>query len=374
MATLTKEEQGLVALKATVGTTTTLISRLRNTKPADSNSAEKKNDIDALDLAHDSASLIIAHSTKLSLLIINKPFTSSAITTVLRELVSGPLPGLASAVELCQPSRYTKAMSSELQWRATKVFTELEILVASIPLDGKILTDDQKNGTGSEKGKGSLANTGVVWKACDNVIALKKLGVVGLVIQKANEYRALLKDALEELQEWGDESDGDEDDQQSGDDDKEISAQDAVDNIFGSQQHIPKDDPENIRSRLESANKRLRLVILMYQAVVKRRFRTLPHLPHPELPPDLNEKSSENPGIVSCLDEVLDGLKEIPDITDELANSFYELDVEEIDKRTEECFFKGSSVAELLVKDWEGQKDDFSTWALKFQVAMKKGW
>jgi len=358
----TKAEQDLAILKSTVSTISTLVAQLQNSGPVDPN-IEKTSNVNALDLAHDTASLIKAHSTKLSLLIINKPFTATAITTVLRELISGPLPGLASAVEICNAAKYTQAMSAEMQWRVKKVFVELGTLIEAIPLDGQILSEHEKNGTGNSKGKGSLASTGVVWDACDGVMQLKKLGIAGLVIKKAEEYRDLLKDALEELQEWGaEEPDEDEEDEASGDEDDELSAQDAVDNIFGSQRHISLEDPEKIRPRLESSQKRLRLVILMYAAVIKRRFKTLPALPHPDLPPELKEQSKEYPGIVSTLDAVLDSMKQLPDITDEMASAFYELDAKEIDKRMDECFFKGFATAELLLKDWEGQKDEFTTW------------
>jgi hypothetical protein len=251
-------------------------------------------------------------------------------------------------------------MSAELQYRTKKVLADLGTLVQAIPLDGEILNDDAKNGTGPENGKGILAVTGTIWEACDGIIELKKLGVAGLVIQKAEGYRDLLKDALEELQEWAEEgSDGEDEEAVDGEED---AAQAEVDNIFGSQRHIPSDDPESIRPRLESSMKRLRLLILMYQAATKRRFKTLPPLPHPELPSELDEKSAEDPGIANRLDEVLDVMSKIPDITDELASAFYELDAEEIDKRMEQCFFTGFAVTELLIKNWEGQKDAFSTW------------
>lgn len=374
----------LAILKSTVENIKNLIKQLQaSTKasedvkegsPAEEKEQSKHADINAIDLAHDTASLIKAHSTKLSLLIINKPFTASAINKVLRELVAGPLPGLASAVELCKAAKYTKAMSEELQWRVKKVLTELSTLINAIPLDGKILSDDKKNGTGKSSGKGSLASTGVVWDACDSVMGLKTLGVAGLAMKKAEEYRDLVKDALEELQAWAEEeSDDDEDDDEnsgdSGDeDDEKKNPQDIVDDLFGSQPHIPKDDPEKIREKLESSMKRLRLIILMYQAVEKRRFKTLPYLPHPELPAQLKEKASEDPGIIECLDEVLARMKKITDLTDDLASAFYELDSPAIDKLMDETWFTGFATIELLIKNWEGQKDDFTTWVRMIQL------
>lgn len=361
----TKAGLDLAALKSTVETITALVSQLQTTAPgteSNDDSSSKAGAVNALDLAHDTASLIKAHSTKLSLLIINKPFTATAINTVLSELIAGPLPGLASAVQICTAAKYTKAMSEELQWRAKKLFVEFGALIKAIPLDGQILSDDAKNGTGKTEGKGSLASTGVVWEACDGVTALKGLGVAGLVIKKAEEYRDLLKDALEELQEWGEEESDGEDEEDSSNSDEEHSAQATLDTFFGSQRHIPPEDPEKIRQRLDSSQKRLRLIITMYTAVIKRRFKTLPHLPHPKLPPELKNKSSEDPRIISCLDEVLEVMKKIPDAIDELASAFYDLDGEEIDKRMDECFCKGFAAAELLLNNWEGQKDEFTVW------------
>jgi len=176
------------------------------------------------------------------------------------------------------------------------------------------------------------------------------------------------------LQEWGEEesdgSDGEDETAEEETDGVDTSAQDAVDNMFASQRHISAEDPDKIRPRLNSAQKRLRLVILMYQAVVKRRFKTLPHLPHREI----EAKPNEDTGIINCVDEVMDVFRKIPDITDELASAFYELDGAGIDKRMDECFLTGFAAVELLVKNWEGKEDEFTVWARKFQVAMKKGW
>lgn len=374
MATSTKADQDLAVLKSTVSTISTLISQLQGTSATtDSTTNPKNGNVNALELAHDTASLIKAHSTKLSLLIINKPFTATAISTVLRELISGPLSGLASAVEICDGAKYTNAMASELKHRANKLYTHLETFMKAIPLDGKILSDDQKNGTGQEKGHGSLANTGIVWQACESVMELKTLGVAGLAIKKAEEYRDLLKDALEELQEWGEEeSDGEDRDVEPDEDDgsvneeEEISAQDAIDNLFSSQRHIPTDDTEKIRPRLETSQKKLKLAALMYQAVIKRRFKTLPCLHFLALPEESTEKDGKGPDAISTVDEVLQLMKEIPDITDELASAFYELDPAEIDKQTEQCCQKGVAIVELLLKNWTGQDDEFTSWVRFF--------
>jgi len=346
--------ESLKALEATVNTTNALLGSLQDIGHGDQPSISTDATINALDLAYDTTSLIKAHSAKLSLLIINEPFTPTAVIKILRELTAGPIPGLASAVEICNAERYTKAMAEELHWRANKVFSELGTLVKAIPLDGRKLDDQQKEG-----GRGSLAATGVLWDACDAVIALKNLGIMEILVKKVEEYQALVKDALEELREWGDEAaeeaDNLQDDEQDVDD-----AQAAFDDMLGSQKHIPTDDPDQIRERLESTLKKLRLIILMYQAVVKRRLKTLPSMPHLLLPPNLEDQSA--PGIIKCLDELMRLLREIPDVVDDLASAFYDLDGVEIDSKMNECFLAGSSAAILLRKNWVDEEDEYTAW------------
>ncbi|KAK4223726.1 hypothetical protein QBC38DRAFT_42586 [Podospora fimiseda] len=337
--------------------------------------------LDALALAHDSATLVKAHATKISLLIINEPFTSSAITKVLRELVGGPVPGLAAAAQVCTAERYTQVIRQDLSWKISRVLKELKELLLRIPKDGKILADDKKTaGAGAVGGKGSIATTAVLWAACDDLVAFAKRGFAGNLSYKADQLRDTLRDVMEELKEWGEETGDDEDDDDDDDDGEDdgvaavtsgiesasISSTQAtqamLDDFMNSQQYIPRDDPDNIRDRLESCLKRLRLTTLLYQAAAKRRFKLLPHVP-----------STSETSVPGRLDEVFTILKRIPDRFNNLAMAFYELDPTEIDQLMDQCFFDAFAVSELLVKPWDGQKDEFTDWALRFQVEIKKG-
>lgn len=355
------------------------------------NSSTSTSTLDALSLAHDSASLIKAHATKISLLIINEPFTPTAITKVLRELVAAPVPSLAAAaLEACTPERYTRTLRQDLAWRSGRALRELGSLVAQIPRDGRVLSDAKKNASaGAKGGKGSLATTGVLWSACDDVMAFAKRGFGGNLVGKVEELRDTLKDVMEELKEWGEETEEDHRGGEEGDDDDEeeeeeeedglgqvtagleaasISAttqddaQAMLDDLMNSQRYIPRDDPDRIRERLDSCLKRLRLTTLLYQAAVKRRLKPLPHVP-PASPSDIPPR----------LDEVMALLKRIPEKFGSLALAFYDLDPSEIDRLMDECFFDAFAASELLVKPWDGQKDEFTDWALRFQVEVKKG-
>lgn len=367
----------LEALKALVKSASILITQLEavlhsialdtptsSTPPSTSLSSSPPS-IDALSLAHDAASLIKAHTTKLSLLIINEPFTPSAIVTVLKELVAGPIPALASAAQICEVEKYTTVAKQDIAWRCYRVLKELKGLVEVIPLDGKVLSADKKNGSRGDMG--SLTATGVIWAACDDVILLKKLGIAGLLVKKVEEYRDTLKDVLEELKEWKEEGEqaGEEEEDQveyvtNQLDTTHISAQDMLDDLM-STQHIPRDDPDKIRERLDSCLKRLRMTTLLYSAIIKRRLKVLPPLP-----------TSDFNLVTKRLDEVFPILKRISHRFNEVACAFYEMEPDAIDRVMDASFFDAFAASEMFMKPWEGQKDEFTDWAEKFQVSIKQ--
>ncbi|KAL6852251.1 hypothetical protein ACO1O0_006792 [Amphichorda felina] len=329
--------------------------------------------IDALALARDSASLIRAHSTKLSLLIVNEPFTPNAIIAVVRDLAGGPIPGLATSLEECEPERYTAVVRRELAWRCRAVLVELAQLLQKVPQNGQALSSSSE-GFGSD-GKGSIALTGVLWSACDQVTALANMGAGGFLTKKVEEWRDTLKDVMEELKEWGDEEpESDEDDEDEDDvdaladqlQDSHLSTQDMLDDFMNSHRTIPKSDPDNIRPRLESSLKRLRLVTLLYQAIVKRRVKKIPRLPPPA---DASESVAAVP---QRLDEVANVLKVLPDRFGDLACAFYELQPEEIDSLMDQCFLDAFAASELMSQAWEGGRDEFTDWVEKFQAQIKK--
>jgi Grap2 and cyclin-D-interacting len=376
-----KAEKDLLSLRTTKETVLTLTTQFQTAVEvpvpcADPTKAKEKGMINALSLAHDAATLIRAHSSKLSLLCINAPFTSTALTTILREVSSGPLPALASAVELCDATTYTLAMRSELQYRVSKTLQEFGALVKEIPLDGSVLTESQRAGTATGQGKvnskGIMSTTGVLWQACDSVIDLSKQGLPSLMIKKAEQYRDTLKDALEELQEWGEEASDDEDVDDEGYEtgltnshdglgedaaDGPDAAQEAIDQMFNGQQHIPTHDHDSIRPRLELTLRRLKLILLLYRAIVKRRLKPLPMAPSLE--------------VIQRLDVIVPQLGAVPNAIDELASAFYSLDPAAIDAQMLHCANTAIEASESLLLNWEDKKDEFSEWAGKFAERMR---
>ncbi|KAF4471358.1 hypothetical protein FALBO_1732 [Fusarium albosuccineum] len=321
--------------------------------------SEDKGIQDPLALARDAARLIRAHGTKLSLLLINEPFTPKAMLRVVYELLQSPLQSLSASVHSCDSNIYTAVLRKELAYRVAKVFAELERLLRLIPEDGKVLSGESKEG-----GSGCLAVTGKLWAACDDVVSLAEMGVGGFFVKKAQEWRDTLKDVMQEMKEWGEEE-PDDDDEDEVDDladqlgDTSISKQDMVDDLMNSQATIPRSDPDRIRPRLDSSLKRLRMVVLLYQAISKRRFKKLP-------------KDTTKSDMPQRLDKVALVIEQLPDKFGDLAGAFYELDPTEIDRLMEECFESAVGAGEVLKSGWEGEKDEFTEWVDKFQVEVKK--
>ncbi|SPO07476.1 uncharacterized protein DNG_10170 [Cephalotrichum gorgonifer] len=356
----------------------TLTSLSKQTKTAATpSSSGTASDFDSLRVAHDSASLIKSHTTKLSLLIITEPFTPSAICTVLRELVSGPVPALAAAAETCDPARYTTDFSQALNSKCHFVLRDLRTFILKIPTDGKVLSDEAQRVSTDGSGKGSMAMTGLLWSICDDLMSFSQAGVSGYYIQKVEETRLTLKDIIEELKEWSEEEeDDDEDDDEPvhADFDSAVdvgdsrgnspgpggAAQAVLDDLMNSAGTIPRDDPDNIRGRVEICLRRLRLSMILCQAVTKRRLKAAPKFP------------AEDAGVVRTLERAIGSLKQLPDRFEDAAMAFYDLDPAGIDASMKVCAEEAVGVAKMLEKSWAGEKDEFTEWAEKFEVQITK--
>ncbi|KAI9797291.1 MAG: hypothetical protein M1833_005587 [Piccolia ochrophora] len=375
MAPSVPSTKELSTLKLTVSTTSTLISQFQSSLTA--NATDKPQSIenastppstadpapphDPIPLIHTSATLVKAHTTKLSLLILNRPFTPSALSTVLRELSTGALPLLLTAVEACDPSVFTHLFHKELRACTQRLLQDLASLVGEIPLD----VASASKASGSASGEGStLPTTGLVWSACDALTTLASQGISGLLVRKAQEYRDLLADAIAELDEWSkEESEAADDDDDVEDSEKEDDpiSDNATDNVlaFGADSGPP---PESIRPLLKTSLTRLTFIKHLYTAIIKHRLRSIPS---PQS--HVSATISSTPPFVTTVDKAMRSLCEIPEETDELANAFYEHDAETADTLLKHCVSLAQDAAKTLHDGWQGaaeasSKDAFRAW------------
>ncbi|KAJ5543156.1 hypothetical protein N7535_005585 [Penicillium sp. DV-2018c] len=338
-------------------TTLTLIGQFQEALAAPPPTAtEAAKDADALPLLTASSSALKAQVTKLSLLAITTPFTHSAVATILRELNEAVLPSLLTAALLVTPAQYTKAFHSEVLVLVKTAFTELHGLVREVQRvgEGKDLEKKERvkerDVTKSEKDAVMLA-TGRVWDACDTTTDVADKGVVGFVMRRVEQWRDLVRDAVEEIEDW-DPEEGDEffdefsDGEEKEDDDDDES----------------EDGDENETAALEEHKKStlrfIKPVAQIYPAIINNRLKNAGNAP----------LASE--GGVKKLESVMLNLKAIPDDVDEAAGALYEGDFEKSTQYMQKIRKCATQAVELVALPWDAvdSKDDttadkFSTWA-----------
>jgi hypothetical protein len=334
------------------------LASLAPTASTDSSSSQlPPNPPNPLHVLRDSATLLKAHTTKLALLLINKPFTPTAVTTVLRDATQTCLSAMMSAVELCQPDIWGVFLHHHVVAKVRTVMRE------TLSFLDEVLDVARQEDTANHS-KDTLASTGVLWDACDALIQLEHTGIAGLAVLKAEELRDTINDAIEELKEW-EEGDGEDDDDEEDDEDDEDDAdstsddqlprddQDDFDDMFSAANKLPNDRPD-LKERLKTAADKLQKIQYLYAAITKRRLKTFT--------PDIASKKVN----ILTLDKLMHLLKELPECVDDLANAFYELDASQVDTILATCIDNASAAANLLKTDWNDKDDGFTAWVTKW--------
>lgn len=288
---------------------------------------------------------------------------------MLNELNTSALPSLVTGALLCAPDKFTRCFYDEgiaLSSRVLKTLADLTCSIEKVSEAGGV--------GGKGKGNGDLKEevtslTGRVWEACDALVALADGGVIGFVTRKAEEYHALVKDAISELEDWDPEDDNEEDTYVFG---APISIEAPAP---GSPTPLTSDDDaegETIKSNeiphiRTAILKLLRTTQLIYPAVTKRRLKTFP------APATASPTSPHTFPQTARLDVLMSSLKSLPDTVDELAESLYERNRIGINN----CVSKIRSLAEEFKEHgtpWRGredvsgeeQEDEFTRWAGKW--------
>lgn len=330
---------------------TTLTATPSSTSTTNNLPSAKGDPPNPLHVLKDAALLLKSHTTKLGLLLLNPPFTPSAISSILRTVTTSCLPALLSAVELADPSVWGSLLRAEATTRVIAALRAFNVCLA-----------DVKRRAGGEEvvsngGRDTLASTGAVWETCDALVELEALDVGGLALRRAKAYQALLADALEELKAWRAESviageKGEDDDEEDEEEDEDEN------DMFGGPNKLPRDRPELLFS-LDDALGKIKRVELLYTAICKRRVTTF------------TKERARIRAHVRTMDSLLDGLKKMPEITDELASSFYDLDEETIDENKVALVDEARRIVKLIALSWNGAEDEFTTWSNKWLEVMK---
>lgn len=353
-------ESSLMALQACISSTQALITSfqlaLQSPTPRHSNIERPPQ---PLALLSDSCKILKAQTTKLSLLILNKPFTPSAITYILNACAGGCLPAIMSALELCPTEIYSHLLHNHIRTSISRLMAELLNLIASIPQDERGIEPQSRD---------VLASTGVLWAGCDDIVTLANSGIISLAIQKAEEYHSLLKDAIEELEQWDPEEEEDVSDTDS------LSSRQQITNTtaFGDTTEpgallealFVTNNIVELRKRSLST---LRTVRLIYPALKKRRIASFPNITsttsHEHLP------RVEH---INRLDAIMLSTQRFTEAADEIAGALYEGGEVQVSELLDALVGEAKQCSTTVTKNWKGEEDDFTAWVGKWSARLEE--
>lgn len=317
---------------------------------------------DPLAVAQTSATLLKAQTTKLSLLMLNSPFSPVVIKKIVQDMSSTCMPALMSAVQICDAGSSAQILKDELRIRTRRLFKELESMMRELVAQFKA-SNNPPSGDTLPRSRGTLSSTGIVWEACDALIHLQKQGLSGLVVKKAQQYRDILEDAMVELKEWSEDIDEQGEDNENGDSRDFVASdeEESTDDIFNASNRLP-DHRQDLKDLVVVSLKKLRLLSTLYQAIIKRRLKTFPV--------DSKPDTYDWVHAFKIIDNLVACLKQIPETVDELATSFYDLDGEVVKTLLGEVCQRGEAALALIEFNWDGNEDEFTAWSSKWSAAL----
>jgi hypothetical protein len=326
---------------------------------------------------HAATTLLKSHTTTLSLLLLTPPLTPSALITKIGDVTSGALSGMVAAASYAPSAGMRDDLGQIMRGEMREAVKRAVVAWSEVLRQVLTMAEARKELAGKDAGPSEaerrdvLAATGMVWDVCDRVLRLCDGGVVELVLKKAQQLRAVLLDAVEEIKEWGEDvaSDSEDEDKAEGSGGEDDGFGDE-DDFFGANNKIGKGDVE-LKALLDCSVKKLKMVAIMYQAVGKRRLNTFPAVrgSNPASAVATNG-GDESDTPAQRLDKLMHILKIIPESVDDLASTFYELEQEEAEAALKKVCDEAKSAVEMMKKSWTGTDDEFTAWAAKWTQAL----
>ncbi|KAJ5311245.1 hypothetical protein N7476_007105 [Penicillium atrosanguineum] len=350
-------------LATLLATTLALIDQFQETVSSSARAEQPSSkDAQALPLLSASSATLKAQVTKLSLLTITSPFTHSAVAGVLRACNDSVLPSLVTAAMLVTPADYTKAFQAEVCLLVRAALSEFRVLVVLVKdvLEKK----EKEKGEDPKKKEGELVKsekeavtraTGRVWDSCDAVTEVATKGVVGFVMHRVEQWRDLVRDAVQEIEEWDPEEDDDFFEDLMGEEDKEDDDEDDDDD------DDDEDDEEETAALKEQKKNTLRFlkpIAQIYPSIATNRLKNVGKAP------------LSSAGGVAKLEALMLNLQSIPEQVDEAAGALYEANMAKAAKFLKKTQKHAAQAVESVASPWNdvaaGDKrvtDKFSIWS-----------
>ncbi|KAI4259734.1 MAG: hypothetical protein L6R42_004429 [Xanthoria sp. 1 TBL-2021] len=241
-----------------------------------------------------------------------------------------------------------------------------------------------------------LQVTGQVWSVCDRMLATAKVGIVGVAMDKAKEWEALIKDAIDELEGWDPDADDDfemdvDSEPEEGRSRQVISReavneqQKGIDGVQGNDmkhpingndtelQSISQPPPTehsqttDIHGAKAKTLKFLKLIKMLYPALRKRRISTYP--PFTRLDPT----SSLHPWHhVKQFSDMLAFCEDFSTATDDLADVLYDRAPNLVQGKMELMTTMACRCVDGVKKGWNEEEDEFTEWSGKWIARVKE--
>ncbi|KUL88158.1 hypothetical protein ZTR_04100 [Talaromyces verruculosus] len=345
---------------------------LDTTPPTQNNTtaADGAQPAEPLIILSNSAKSLRAQVTKLSLLAITAPFTPSAISTCLASVNDSVMPSMVTASLLLTPGEYTKAFSTEARILVKTGLKEFAVLVQEISntaekLDPSFPSKSSEPSKDAENKKKELSKqekdvltsqTGRVWDVCDTITTLVSQGVVGHVAKRVQQWHDLVKDAINELEEWDpeDEDDGGFEELIGSDDDDDEESNTENEDVDDDEK-----DVEALQTQKKSVLRALKPIAQIYPAIVTNRVKK-------------GGLMADNPQQIAKLELLTVNLQSIPDHVDEAAGSLYEHNLDDCVKYLKLAKTTAEKAIDLVVFSWgeQQQEDKFTVWSGTWRKVM----
>ncbi|KAK5102464.1 hypothetical protein LTR70_000320 [Exophiala xenobiotica] len=331
------QQECLTVLRTSLALVDQFLQSLATTHVSRDQAGASGSDPSPLLLFRAAAEGLKASTTKISLLSITSPFTGSAVASLIKPLNNSILPSLVTAALLVTPANFTDSFAQEIVRLARGTILELRSLLELVERrakDGKPKSEPRK-----EDKQNITEATGRVWESCDAIVKFSSDGVPGFVVKKAEQWLALMKDAVQELQEWDPEEDVDEDifgDVGSDDEDGDKLTEKTKDSDQATIAAGVKEQALKVLSRIPQS----------IHVVVKQRLAKMPAA----LRSGEQELSSEQRVI---LNNVTRDVRLISECIDESAEAMYMGDPELCLKKAGEARALTINVVEMAVPPWQ---------------------
>ena len=268
---------------------------------------------------------------------------------MLNALIDSVLPSLVTASLLTNAETYTASFSAEVR-----------NVVASTLRDSRTLLGlvEKRGGDGSPnlavdggRKQAITEATGRVWELCDELVWLGTKGLGGFVARKAEMWLGLIRDAVEEIEEWDPEDDEHEDGGGGllgGDEEEEDDDDDDDDD------HDQTGEEENNKVDMTEAKtgalKVLSRIPQSIHVIVKQRL-------HKGFPQTHNLSNGQRETVTVALGVV----KSISECVDEVAEALYTSDIELCRVKVEEARMLTIQLVEAVLKPWDASPSAIET-------------